>query len=611
MKKIGVLWHYIWQHPWLITISLTSTLIGTLLYSAQPYFLAAITDLASKGQFEDLKKVVFWLIASILGSGIVFLFSQHLGNKSMATVSVTLLREVMAKIHDLDFAYHTNKSSGKILSLINRGDDAIFIFCDAFYFQFAEIMIGFAFMFISFSQLNWRYALLVVLNFILTLLTCAWILKINMKKRSLFNEDDNQLTAEKVDNLINFETVKYFAREEFELNKFTRTLKKWRQSLLDYFFTFRFFDVAVSLGFVLFLSLTFALAWNDLQRGVFTAANFMFVVTFALGFNWRMNIFVDILRHVAKKSEDLEKYLEILDLEPAVKDPENPQEIQNFQGQITFENVSFKYEKRKKLALNKLNLTINPGEVVALVGFSGAGKTTVVKLLQRMFDATSGAISIDGVKIKDMKRSYLRDKIGIVPQESIMFNNTIKYNLAYAKPEATMKEIEAAAAAAEADEFINKLPEKYETKVGERGVKLSGGQRQRLAIARVLLKKPAILVFDEATSSLDSYSEQAIQKSFWQYVRGNEHKVTAIVIAHRLSTIMKADRIVVMENGQVAEIGSHQELLKNPTSIYRRLWELQSNGFIGDGETEETSEQVKEKIGETEENPEGGEVAEE
>ena len=156
----------------------------------------------------------------------------------------------------------------------------------------------------------------------------------------------------------------------------------------------------MSSGFILFLSLTFTLAWHDLQQGVFTAADFIFVVTFALGFNWRMNIFVDILRHVAKKSEDLEKYLEILDLKPAIKDPENPQEIQNFHGKISFENVSFKYEKRKKLDLNKLNLVINPGEVVALVGFSGAGKTTVVKILQRMFYATSGTIYIYGVKIK-------------------------------------------------------------------------------------------------------------------------------------------------------------------------------------------------------------------
>ncbi len=599
MKKLGMLWRYIWKRPWLIIISFLSTVAGTLLYSMQPYFLAAITETATAANWSDLQTVSIWLLLSILTTVIVFLFSQHLGNKSMAAVSITILHDVMEKIHDLDFSYHTNKSSGKILSLMNRGDDAVFVFCDAFYFQFSELLIGFGFMFASFLNLDWKYAVLVVINFVVTLTICWWILQINIKKRSLFNRDDNQLTAEKVDNLLNFETVKYFARERFELEKFTRTLKKWEKSLMDYFFTFRFFDVAIGMTYVLFLIGVFFLALKDLQTGIFTVANFVFVVTFALGFKWRMDGFVNILRHVAKKSEDLEKYLGILDQVPMIVDPQNPQEIKNFGGKIKFEQVSFEYDNRKKLALENVDLTIEPGEVVALVGFSGAGKTTMVKLLQRMFDVTAGKILIDDIDLRDMRRDYIRDKIGIVPQESIMFNNTIKYNLAYARPEASIKEIEAAAAAAEADEFITKLPEGYETKVGERGVKLSGGQRQRLAIARVLLKRPPIVVFDEATSSLDSYSEQAIQRSFWQYVRGGEKKVTAIVIAHRLSTIMKADRIVVMREGKIAEIGTHEQLLKTAGSIYRQLWELQSNGFIGDGESEET-------------NPnEGGEKAEE
>ncbi|MDO5561403.1 MAG: ABC transporter ATP-binding protein [bacterium] len=595
MKKFGVLWRYIWQRPWLITISLLCTILGTLLYSAQPYFIAIITDLATQKNFVDLEFVLLIFLSSILLSTICFLFSAHLGNKSMASVSVHVLHDVMAKIHDLDFAYHTNKSSGKILSLINRGDDAIYIFCDAFYFQFVEILIGFAFMFVSFSQLSWQYALLVALNFIVTLLACLWILKINIAKRSIFNRDDTQLTAEKVDNLINFETVKYFAKEKYELHKLDQTLKRWEKSLMDYFFTFRFFDAAIGVTNVAFLLGVFWLAVLDLQNSVFVLADFIFVITFALGFKWRMDSFINILRHVAKKNEDLEKYLEILEQKSTLTDPAEPQVIQNFRGEIKFDDVSFEYDNRKKLALNHVNLTIKPGEVVALVGFSGAGKTTIVKLLQRMYDVTSGKITIDGVDLRAMTREYLRDKIGIVPQESILFNNSIKYNLAYARPDASETEIMAAAQAAQADDFIAKLPDGYETKVGERGVKLSGGQRQRLAIARVLLKKPKIIVFDEATSSLDSYSEQAIQKSFWAYVRGKKQAVTAIVIAHRLSTIMKADRIIVMCDGKIAEMGTHDQLLRQGNSIYRQLWRLQANGFIGDGESEETNPNTHEK----------------
>lgn len=589
MKKFKILFSYIWRRPWLFCGSIFLTIVGTLLYSAQPYFIAEFTTLATQGNIVDLEFLSMIFLGTILFSAVFFWFASHWGNKSIVATSTTIMAEVMAKVHDLDFAYHTNKSSGKILSLINRGDDAIFIICDAFYFQFSELIVGFVFMFVSFLGLNWRYSTLVALNFVVTIIVCRYLLKLNLRRRSEYNREDDKLTASKVDNLLNYDTVKYFAQEKNELKRFKNILVSWQKSLMGYFLTFRYFDVAIDLINVLFLLAIFVLAIGDLSQGVFDTASFIFVISFALGFHWRINSFIDITRHVAKKDEDLAAYLDILKQKSLVNDPVSPQTIENFDGKIDFQHVDFHYERDEKKALKDFNLKINAGEVIALVGFSGAGKTTVVKLLQRMYDVDRGAITIDDVNVKAMTREYLRSHIGIVPQESILFNNTIAYNIGYSRPEASLEEIMAAAKLAQADEFINELPKKYQTKVGERGVKLSGGQRQRLAIARVLLKKPPIVIFDEATSSLDSKSENAIQQAFWKLVRDPQHPTTAVIIAHRLSTIMKADRIVVMRDGRIAEVGTHQQLLTNKESIYAQLWQLQSNGFIGDGETEETA----------------------
>ncbi len=598
IKKFLILWGYAWQRPWLLIITLLFLVLLTIAYSIEPYFYVWFTNLVLSGEIAMVGWVLGLFLLTVVLSSVFSLFAQHLGNKSIVSVSVKLMNKVMAKIHNLDFAYHANKSSGKLLSFINRGDDAVFVFLDAFYFQIPELLLGFVIMFISFSQVGVKYAIPVVVNFVVTIALSMWIMKINMAKRKEFNEVDTQLTGEKVDNLVSFETVKYFAREKFELGRIGKTLRNWDKKLMEYFFTFRYFDVARQVTNITFLAVIFGMSFIDLQNGFFDLGQLIFMLTFAMGFNWRMTGFINILRHVAKKSEDLENYLAILEEKETIVDPVEGREIENFRGEIEFAGVDFAYEKKNDLALREVNLKIAPGEVVALVGFSGAGKTTVVKLLQRMYDVRAGSIKIDGVDVREMKRAYLRDLVGIVPQESIMFNNTIEYNLAYARPEARKAEIEAAAAAAQADEFIERLPKKYKTVVGERGIKLSGGQRQRLAIARVLLKKPAIVVFDEATSSLDSHSEQAIQKSFWDYVRGKNEaaggrrRVSAVVIAHRLSTIMKADRIVVMSEGQIVESGSHRELLKRPGSIYKKLWDLQSNGFIGDGETEETKDRA-------------------
>jgi ABC-type multidrug transport system fused ATPase/permease subunit len=274
---------------------------------------------------------------------------------------------------------------------------------------------------------------------------------------------------------------------------------------------------------------------------------------------------------VAKDYADIEKYFQLLDFQIEVKDPEKPVYLKNISGEITFRNIRFAYKNRSKETINGISLKIAPGEAVALVGRSGSGKTTLVKLLMRFYDLGSGQILLDGTDITRLTKKHLRSFIGVVPQEPILFNNTIKYNIKYGNPKATAAEIRQASKIANIDSFIQELPKKYDTEVGERGVKLSGGQKQRLAIARMILSNPSIVIFDEATSQLDSEAEKLIQDAFWKARRGK----TTIIIAHRLSTIMKADRIVVLEKGKVVETGTHESLLKKKNSLYSKFWNLQ------------------------------------
>jgi ABC-type multidrug transport system fused ATPase/permease subunit len=295
-------------------------------------------------------------------------------------------------------------------------------------------------------------------------------------------------------------------------------------------------------------------------------------------------MFIYSLRELAKKSSDLRNYFDLLDEETSVQDPENPEHLASERSDIIFDHVSFGYEDGGEPILNDFNLHIKHGESIALVGYSGAGKTTIAKLLMRMYDPQVGAIKLDGIDIRQLKKSELRSAVGVVSQDPLLFNNTVFYNIAYAKQHATKDEVIAAAKAARVDDFVQKLRHGYNTVVGERGIKLSGGQRQRLAISRVLLEQAQIIIMDEATSALDSASEQIIQSAFWNLVRDSAKPRTSIIIAHRLSTIMKADRIVVMNKGTIADIGTHEELIKKEGSIYHKLWSLQRNGFLTDEE---------------------------
>jgi ATP-binding cassette subfamily B protein len=314
-----------------------------------------------------------------------------------------------------------------------------------------------------------------------------------------------------------------------------------------------------------------------------TVGDFVMVASFINGYYYRFFEMLYRFRNMAKHSVDIQNYFSILDMEIGVKDPKTPVKIKKIKGDISFENVSFNYMDSNKKVLNNFNLNIKAGESVAFVGRSGAGKTTIIKSLLRFYDVTEGKILIDGIDIVNFTKSNLRSFMGIVPQEPVLFNNTIGFNVAYGNDNATQKEIEEAVKMANLSDFIESLSLKYETQVGERGVKLSGGQKQRLAIARMILSNPRIIIFDEATSNLDSESEKLIQDSLWKIAKGR----TVLIIAHRFSTVRKASRIVVLENGGIIESGSHKQLMEDQNGLYNYLWSLQTKGVEEIGEDED------------------------
>jgi len=318
--------------------------------------------------------------------------------------------------------------------------------------------------------------------------------------------------------------------------------------------------------FLLFYSL------KKYSLGEITSGDLVLILGFVTEF---FNRFFDLffsLRTIVKCYVDISRYFNILDEKILVKDSKNPLKIDKIGGEIKFCDVDFSYPQGREGALRDFNLEIKSGETVALVGSSGAGKTTVVKLLMRFYDVDKGRIIIDDGDIRRFNKSDLRSFIGIVPQETILFNETIAYNIGYGLPEIKIEAIKRAAKIANLSDFIESLPQKYETLVGERGIKLSGGQRQRLSIARVVLSKPEIIIFDEATSQLDSESENLVQEAFWKMKKNK----TTIIIAHRLSTIKKADRIVVIDNGKIVEKGTHKQLLSKKDSLYHHFWKLQT-----------------------------------
>ncbi len=566
-----------WVSLSLIFVAYAIGIIGDSII--KPYLYKEIIDVMSSGLPRGL---ILKQSLHILGLICIVIPIYILGFRSAGFAETFFETRMMKRLYDLSFAKLLNHSytffsdnfSGSLIAKTKRFTHSFVTFFDAvsyqIYFSLITILGILVVLFIKAPKLAWIF---LIWAFIYIFITTRFIKK-KIQLDLIESESDSSTTARLSDAVMNILNIKIFTNlklEKIEFGDITQSeadkrKKSW--NLGNYQSIFQ----AVMMGLLQILILFIAIKmWYN---GTITIG--MIVLLQAYLFNlfdilWNLG---RAMTQVAKALTDMKEMVDIFDLTPDILDPENPEELKMNDGNIEFKNVSFAYQNGNPVIEN-LNLKITSGSHVGLVGHSGAGKSTITKLLLRFTDTTNGEIIIDGQNIKNVLQDDLRSVVSYVPQDPMLFHRTIKENIAYSNPTATDEEIIAVAKKAYAHDFIVKLPNGYDTLVGERGVKLSGGERQRVAIARAMLKNSPVLVLDEATSSLDSVSEDYIQKAFIELMKGK----TTIVIAHRLSTIQKMDRIIVLEDGGIAEDGTHAELL-NKGGIYAELWNHQTGGFI-------------------------------
>jgi ATP-binding cassette subfamily B protein len=391
--------------------------------------------------------------------------------------------------------------------------------------------------------------------------------RIEIRKR--MNDADNDANTKAIDSLLNFETVKYFGNEDHEAKRFDSALRKYERASVKSRASLSVLNTGQSVIIAVGITLLMVLAAQGVVAGTMTVGDFVMVNAYLLQLAMPLNFLGTVYREIKQSLIDLETMFRLLHSDAEVRDAANAAPLQISKGEIVFDKVSFGYDPRRPI-LKDVSFTVRAGNTVAIVGPSGAGKSTISRILFRFYDVLDGVVRIDGQDIREVTQASLRAAIGIVPQDTVLFNDTVGYNIRYGRPEASDAEMMEAARLAQIDAFVRSLPDGYETMVGERGLKLSGGEKQRVAIARTILKGPKILLFDEATSALDTKTERGIQKSLREVSRDR----TTLVIAHRLSTVVEADEILVLEAGRVVERGRHEALLGRG-GIYAQMWARQ------------------------------------
>ena len=482
----------------------------------------------------------------------------------------SISRVVFAHLHNLSLSFHLDRKTGGLSRDIDRGNIAITNFLRIIVFNILPVIIEIALvLIILWKQLDVAYVVVTVVMIIIYAIFTFLMTRWRTKFRVQMNESDSSANTRILDSLLNYETVKVFGNEVQEKERYDQSLKTWAAASLKNSFSLSYLNAGQGLIIAIGLTIMMVMAANGVASGVLTIGDFVMVNAFLIQIYIPLNFLGSVYRDLNHSLVDMERMFDLLEIEPEVVEKSNAGELELSAGKIRFENVSFSFDPEKP-TLQNINFEVPGGGMLAVVGPSGSGKSTLARLLLRFYDPDQGSISIDNQNIRDLSLHSLRAVMGVVPQDTVLFNETIGYNIGYGRLGSSKEDIEKAARVAQLHDFISRHPRGYDILVGERGLKLSGGEKQRVAIARVALKGARILIFDEATSSLDSRSEKAIQRALEKVSVNN----TTLVIAHRLSTVVNADEIIVLDQGNIVERGTHASLITQK-GLYAQMWELQ------------------------------------
>ena len=579
---------YVWpkERPDLkrrVALSLLLMLFAKLVTVSMPFTYKWATDglVAATGAQQASPQALSWIIGAPIAATLLY------GLTRIAIVVLSQAREgLFARVamhavrrlalntfehmHRLSLRFHLERKTGGLTRVLERGRSGIENITRMTLMTFVPTIVEFALVLgILAYEFDWRYVAVVTamigLYLWFTIFATEWRIRI----RRAMNESDSDANTKAIDSLLNYETVKYFGAEAREAKRYDASLATYERASVRTYISLALLNTGQAAIFTVALTLCMVMSARDVIAGTNSLGQFIMVNALMLQLFIPLNFMGMVYREIKQGLTDIEIMMDVLEQPPEISDRPGARDLVVSGGAVRFENVSFRYEKDRQI-LAGLTFEVPAGKMVAIVGPSGAGKSTISRILLRFYDVAGGRVTIDGQDIRDVTQQSLRHAIGVVPQDTVLFNDTIRYNLLYGRPEASEAEVEAAARLAQIDGFIKTLPQGYDTMVGERGLKLSGGEKQRVAIARTILKGPPILMLDEATSALDSHTEKEIQDALDKVSKNR----TTLVIAHRLSTIVTADNIIVLDKGLLVEQGTHAELMERG-GLYASLWNRQ------------------------------------
>ncbi len=575
-SPIRLLWPYLSQHKARMALALGCLVLAKIANVMVPVTLKWVVDRMSVE--KAMLAVPFALLIAYGLARLSVTFFTELREFFFAKVTQRSVRRVALEtfehLHRLSLRFHLARQTGGLTRDIERGTRGISSLLSYTLFSILPTLIELSLVAAILAwNYDWSFVTVTLVTLILYIGYTIFVTEWRTAFRKEMNELDSKANSKAIDSLLNYETVKYFGNEKYEAERYDQSLQRWEKAAVRSQTSLSLLNLGQSFFIATGASLVMWLAIDGVISGRMSIGDLVMVNAFLIQLYTPLNFLGVIYREIRQAVADMAKMFGLLREHQEVADRSNARiyrgTVEN-KGKVAFESVDFHYEPNRAI-LHGVSFEIPAGKTLAVVGSSGGGKSTLARLLFRFYDVTGGAIRIDGIDIREMTQASLRAAIGIVPQDTVLFNDTLEYNLRYGRPEATDEDLAQAIRQARLDQFIAKLPSGLQTPVGERGLKLSGGEKQRVAIARALIKNPAILVFDEATSALDSESEKAIQTE----IAAVSRERTTMIIAHRLSTIVDADQIIVIDAGQIVERGTHGELLANG-GVYARLWTLQA-----------------------------------